>query len=129
MLRKEKHLMFIERTPEGIAGIVKSQTNKNLEYSVILNSDGNHICGTQNLRRCGGLRGGICKHCIMLTMAAVKSNMVTAEEGITWLSNSVGKYSTYNKPRAEDIFARFQNPTTELEFRSVEITAEDFMAF
>ncbi|MBD3351351.1 MAG: hypothetical protein GF364_07670 [Candidatus Lokiarchaeota archaeon] len=27
MLRRERHLMHIERTSEGIAGIVKSQTN------------------------------------------------------------------------------------------------------
>ena len=129
MLKKEKHLMFIERTPEGIAGIVKSQTNKALKYSVIVNENGSHVCGTQNLHRCGGLRGGICKHGIMLTMAAVKGNLITPEEGILWLQRSVGQYSVYNKQVASALFARCESPTLDLEFRMVEINPEDFVAF
>ena len=130
MLKKGKHLIHIHRSDEGISGIVKSQTNKKLEYSAILNMDGSHVCGTQNLNRCMGLRGGICKHCIMLTMAAVKGGIITPEEGSQWLRNSIGRTSRYNKKMGQEVFARFSNSNSgEIEFRVVEITEEDLMAF
>src|SRR5262249_45354513 len=66
MLKAERFQLFAEVKDEALVGIVKSQSNRDLVYSCRLASDGTFGCCTQNLRPCGGLRGALCKHLLVL---------------------------------------------------------------
>ena len=62
MFRKERNLLYIDKTDNVFKAVIKSQSQPNVyEYACTLRSDGSYFCSSQNLYRCGGLRGGICK--------------------------------------------------------------------
>jgi len=68
MLKAESFQLFAEVADAQMVGVVKSQTDPNLVYACILTNEGRFCCGTQNLNPCGGLRGALCKHLLVLLM-------------------------------------------------------------
>ena len=136
MLRREKNLLYIEKTEENLKAVVKSQTNPNkLDYACSIKSDGSFFCGTQNLYPCGGLRGTICKHIILTLIATVKQGYMANDELIEWVKKTINNRPKLNKPEASSIFMHYKDATNgsldsikQIEWRPVEILPEDFMA-
>lgn len=130
MLRKDSFSLFVKKEEGRIYGIVKSQTNKELIYAVSITTNGIYFCGTQNLRVCGGLRGAICKHLLLLLMAAVKSSILSIDEASMSVKNTIARRPMWNKQEAEKIFSEYElSKNTELEWRPVEILPEDLVAW
>lgn len=131
MYKKEVNLLYIEKDNNGLKAVIKSQTHpENLEYAVNLTSNGDFFCGTQNLFPCGGLRGKICKHIILASFAAIKSNQGTVDELIQWIDKTKTKKPYFDKDYATRIFLKYQNALDgKIEWRPVEILPEDFIAF
>jgi hypothetical protein len=130
MFRKQKNLLYLDKNPEQIKAVIKSQTNPDqLDYAVCISKNGNFFCGTQNLRPCGGLRGKICKHIILALIAAIKSGEANIEEMISWVNKTSSSVPRLNRSAATEIFIRFKLALDgEIEWRPVEIYPEDFMS-
>lgn len=136
MLRREKNLLYIEKTQGNLKAVVKSQTNPNkLDYACSLKADGSFFCGTQNLYPCGGLRGTICKHIILTLIATVKQGYMNNDEIIDWVKKTINNRPKLNKSEATSIFLHYKtalnaesNGVKEIEWRPVEMLPEDFMA-
>lgn len=140
MLRKTNYnLMVVEKDYE-IYGVIKSQTNPNLLYAVTLDSKGNYFCGTQNLRRCGGLRNGPCKHMYLLALVLINSG--SDYDKISMLfRNIVNRNTTVGvseKEQMENIFIDYANRTSseyleatsstdEIEWREIDTDPEDYI--
>ena len=76
MLKAERFQLFAEVTDDRVVGEVKSQSSKDLVYSCRLASDGRFGCCTQNLNVCGGLRGALCKHLLVLIVGLAKADQL-----------------------------------------------------
>jgi len=130
MLKKESFTSFLKKSEGGIYGIIKSQTNKELIYSSSIDKFAGYFCGTQNIRPCGGLRGSVCKHIILLLMAGIKDGLISAEEAADIVRSTEYKKPNYNKEHAKEIIILYQNAVDgTIEWRAVEILPEDLMAF
>src|SRR5262245_4010536 len=73
MLKAERFELFSQVESDSVVGVVKSQTNRDLVYSCRLAADGSFACCTQNLNACGGLRGALCKHLLVLVVGLTKA--------------------------------------------------------
>ena len=91
MLKKDKFQLFAEVKDDSLVGIVKSQTDKDLVYSCRLASTGAFSCCTQNLRPCGGLRGAICKHLLVLVIGLAKAGELDPATVNFWVDLSRGQ--------------------------------------
>jgi len=131
MFRKERNLLFIDKSDEGFKAVIKSQSHPGVyEYACSLKSDGSYFCSSQNLYRCGGLRGGICKHIILSLIATIKQCNASNKELIDWVKKSLNQKADLNKSEATSIFLKYKNALEgKIEWRPVEIYPEDFMAF
>ncbi len=130
MLKKERFELFSEVTENEVFGIVKSQTDPDLLYSCGLNSHGNYACCTQNLNACGGLRGSLCKHILVLSIGLVKAAEVDSTSVTKWVLRS-----TVNKPKLDkgamtSVFLRYKSSADgEIDWRPTETIPEDFYAY
>ena len=134
MFKNSSHTMYIEKLENGISGIVKSQSGKDLEYASFLWNSGDFCCGTQNVHRCGGLRGGICKHIILVLIAAVKNGDISEDEAILWLEKSLSKSCNFGAHHLElqALFIKYQtmlNSNGEVDWKPVELSSEDYIGF
>ena len=68
--------LFADVKDDALVGIVKSQSNRDLVYSCRLDQDGSFACCTQNLRPCGGLRGALCKHLLVLIVGLTRAGQL-----------------------------------------------------
>lgn len=133
MLQKEKHnLMVMERDHE-VYGVIKSQRTKaDLLYAVKLRDNGTFLCGTQNLRRCGGLRGsGPCKHLFLLALV-LTGNGSSKEKLLSWYQKAMGIHYTISKQDKEDMKTVFEEYAGvlagDVEWREIETLPEDYLA-
>jgi hypothetical protein len=132
MFRKERNLLFIDKTDETLKAVIKSQTHpEELEYACTIGQDGTYFCCTQNLHRCGGLRGGICKHILLSLIASIKQGSGMDKELLEWVRNSMRQpAAVLDKKEATVIFLKYKNALDgKIEWRPVEVYPEDFMAF
>ncbi|MHA1520340.1 MAG: hypothetical protein ACTSRK_09165 [Promethearchaeota archaeon] len=130
MLKKDSYSLFLKIDKFRLYGIVKSQTNKELIYATIISENGQYFCGTQNLRTCGGLRGAICKHILLLLMAGIKSDMITVDYAIDLVRASLLRRPQWDKIEAQRMFSEYElQDADELEWRPVEILPEDLVAW
>ena len=107
---------------------MESQRKKGLLYSPRIQSDGHYICGNQDYNRCLGLftkPSSLCKHGILILIAAVKSKFLTPVQAYEWIKNSLNRSSRYNEREAQEIFEAYRNHNSKVEFRIVEIIPED----
>jgi hypothetical protein len=133
MLRKEKHNLMVMENNDEIYGVIKSQrANADLLYAVKLRSNGTFLCGTQNLRRCGGLRGsGPCKHLFLLALVLL-TNGSSMEKLLSWYQKALNiryKMSQADKEDMTIIFEEYAGVLTgEIEWREIETLPEDYLA-
>jgi uncharacterized protein YjbI with pentapeptide repeats len=132
MLKAERFQLFAEVNDDALVGVVKSQTNKDLVYSCRLASDGEYCCCTQNLRPCGGLRGALCKHLLVLIIGLAKAGRLDVAKVDHWVNLSCTKrfviFFLYKDVMSET-FLRYKGAEAgEVDWRPTETIPEDFYA-
>lgn len=130
MLRAERFQLFSEIADDSVIGVVRSQTNQELVYSCMLDNSGSYFCCTQNLRACGGLRGFLCKHILVLIIGLVKAEQISAAKTHQWVLKSRAQEADLKKTVATDIFIRYKGVEAgEIDWRPTETLPEDYYAY
>ncbi len=129
MLKAERFQLFAEVKDDSLAGIVKSQTSKDLVYSCRLASDGTFGCCTQNLRPCGGLRGALCKHLLVLIVGLAKAGQLDSATVDHWIDLSKSQKPAIDEDAMSATFLRYKGAEAgEIDWRPTETIPEDFYA-
>ena len=130
MLKADAFQLFSDIKEDKVLGVVKSQTDASLVYSCSLSSGGNFTCCTQNLNPCGGLRGAICKHILVLVLGLTKSGELNASEIDQWVNDSKLKNPELDKDEMSEVLLKYKGAEAgEIDWRPTETVPEDFFAF
>lgn len=129
MLRAERFQLFSAVTDEQVTGVVKSQTDRDLVYACRLGSGGDFFCCTQNLMHCGGLRGALCKHILVLAIGLARSGELDPVLANAWASASRKHKPVLDKDAATATFVRYKGAQAgEVDWRPTETIPEDYYA-
>jgi uncharacterized protein YjbI with pentapeptide repeats len=129
MLKAEKFQLFNDITDAHLNGVVKSQTDADLVYACRIESNGQYACCTQNLNICGGLRGSICKHLLVLIIGLVKAGQLDPSSIDTWIAKTHDTKPELNKETMGEIFIRYKGAEAgEVDWRPTETVPEDYYA-
>jgi hypothetical protein len=129
MLKADRFQLFAEVDDAHLVGVVKSQTDSDLFYSCRLDSAGEFACCTQNLNVCGGLRGALCKHLLVLVIGLVQSGQLDAALADAWASASRKKKPVLDKDAMSQAFIRYKGAQAgEVDWRPTETMPEDYYA-
>jgi hypothetical protein len=129
MLRAERFELFAQGEADALVGVVKSQTDPNLVYACQLTAKGDYSCCTQNLNRCGGLQGGLCKHLLVLVVGLTKAGKLDASTVNTWVEASRAHRPVVDKDGATAVFLRYKGAEAgEIDWRPTETIPEDYYA-
>jgi hypothetical protein len=129
MLRAQRFQLFASVTDDAVLGVVKSQTDADLVYACRLDKAGDYFCCTQNLNHCGGLRGALCKHLLVLAVGLTKSGELDPTLANAWASASRSKKPALDKDVATATFVRYKGAEAgELDWRPTETIPEDYYA-
>jgi uncharacterized protein YjbI with pentapeptide repeats len=127
MLKAERFKLFAEVNDDALVGVVKSQSSSELVYSCRLASDGAFGCCTQNLRPCGGLRGALCKHLLVLIVGLAKAGQIDSATVDHWVNLSRSKKPAIEEESMSATFLRYKGAEAgELDWRPTETIPEDF---
>ena len=130
MLKAERFQLFSQLEEKGLVGVVKSQSDPTLVYSCRLTADGSFSCCTQNLNVCGGLRGALCKHLLVLIVGLTRSGQLDPTVIDQWVQASKQKRPVLDKDAASAVFLRYKGAEAgEVDWRPTETIPEDFYAF
>lgn len=130
MLKKEEFQLFTDVDTNRVGGIVKSQTDKELVYSCRLASDGNFSCCTQNLKPCGGLKGSLCKHLLVLVIGLVKTGKLDPTSGVKWVLYSTLEKPNVDKDLSSELFLKYKGAEKgEIDWRPTHTVPEDYYAY
>jgi hypothetical protein len=129
MLRAERFQLFSSVTDDAVLGVVKSQTDADLVYACQLTKSGDFFCCTQNLNHCGGLRGALCKHLLVLAVGLTRSGQLDPSLAHAWATASRKKKPALDKDTATATFVRYKGAEAgEVDWRPTETIPEDFYA-
>jgi uncharacterized protein YjbI with pentapeptide repeats len=129
MLRKEKFQLFAEVSDFAVVGVVRSQSSEELVYSCRLASDGAFCCATQNLKPCGGLRGGLCKHLLVLIVGLTKTGTLDPATVDAWIDASRSRKPALDTKTLSETFLRYQSAQEgTIDWRPTETVPEDYYA-
>jgi len=129
MLRAERFQLFSSVTDEAVLGVVKSQTDADLVYACQLTKSGDFFCCTQNLNHCGGLRGALCKHLLVLAVGLTQSGQLDPGLAHAWATASRKKKPALDKDTATATFVRYKGAEAgEVDWRPTETIPEDYYA-
>jgi hypothetical protein len=129
MLKAERFKLFNDISDTHLSGVVKSQTDADLVYACRIESGGGYACCTQNLNICGGLRGSICKHLLVLIIGLVKAGELDPATIDGWVAKTHGAKSELNKEAMGEIFLRYKGAEAgEVDWRPTETVPEDYYA-
>lgn len=129
MLKAERFQLFAQVEDDLVAGIVKSQTDPTLLYSARLASNGAFACCTQNLFPCGGLRGALCKHILVLVIGLAQSGQLDPTKAHAWATASRKKKPVLEKDPMSETFIRYKGAEAgEVDWRPTETIPEDYYA-
>lgn len=131
MLKAESFQLFAEVTDDAMIGVVKSQTDADLVYSARLASNGVYACCTQNLNPCGGLRGALCKHLLVLIIGLAKAGQLDPNKADLWARASKSiQTAKLDKDIMSETFLRYKGAEAgEIDWRPTETIPEDYYAF
>ncbi len=130
MLKAHRFQLFVEINDDSLVGVVKSQRDKELVYSCQLTGEGDFACCTQNLNICGGLRGALCKHLLVLIVGLVKNGRIDAAEIDNWIAASKAHRPQLDKDLMTETLLRYKGAEAgEIDWRPTETVPEDFYAF
>jgi uncharacterized protein YjbI with pentapeptide repeats len=129
MLKAARFQLYNDVTAEHLAGVVKSQRDPDLVYACRLNGDGTYACCTQNLNICGGLRGSVCKHLLVLIIGLVKAGELDPTTIDGWMANAQAAKPELDKEKMGEIFIRYKGAEAgEVDWRPTETVPEDYYA-
>jgi uncharacterized protein YjbI with pentapeptide repeats len=129
MLKADRFQLFSEVGDDALTGVVKSQTDKDLVYACRLMSGGAYACCTQNLRVCGGLRGGPCKHLLVLVLGLARVGQADRTVIDSWVQSSGGRKPTFDKDLMSEVFLKYKGAEAgEVDWRPTETIPEDYYA-
>ncbi len=130
MLQSERFQLFCKFSHDSIVGIVNSQTNLALVYSCRLTSEGRFFCCTQNLVPCGGLRGALCKHLLVLLVGLAKAEELDPGQIYQWVIKSQAQKPELDKELASATFLHYKGAEAgEIDWRPTETIPEDYYTF
>lgn len=131
MLKAERFQLFAEVANDSLVGVVKSQTDPDLVYSCRLMENGSYACCTQNLNPCGGLRGALCKHLLVLLIGITKAGELDAGLACEWVLGSKRfKSASLDKDFMTATLLRYKGAEAgEIDWRPTETMPEDYYAF
>jgi hypothetical protein len=130
MLKSERFQLFVEAGDTRLAGIVKSQSDPDLVYSCALGLDGHFGCCTQNLNVCGGLRGSLCKHLLVLVIGIAQAGQIDADSLDEWVQKSALHKPALDRDAMSAILLRYKGAEAgEIDWRPTETVPEDFYAY
>jgi hypothetical protein len=129
MLKASRFQLFKEVADGHLLGVVKSQTDPDLVYACRIDHEGHYACCTQNLNICGGLRGSICKHLLVLIIGLVKAGDLDPMTIDGWVANTHGVKPAIDKEVMSEIFIRYKGAEAgEVDWRPTETVPEDYYA-
>jgi len=129
MLRADRFQLFSAVTDDHVTGVVKSQTDAGLVYACRLGKQGEFFCCTQNLNHCGGLRGALCKHVLVLVIGLAQSGELDPTLANAWAKSSRSKKPDLDKDAATATFVRYKGAEAgEIDWRPTETIPEDYYA-
>ena len=129
MLRTERFKLFAQVDAESVVGVVRSQSSKERVYSCRLTKDGDFACCTQNLRHCGGLRGAVCKHLLVLIVGLARSGQLDPDLAERWTRASRARRPHLDKDVMSATFLRYKGAEAgEIDWRPTETIPEDYYA-
>lgn len=129
MLKASKFQLFSDVTGEFLSGVVKSQTDADLVYACRLAKDGKYACCTQNLNICGGLRGSVCKHLLVLIIGLVQAGQLDPAVVDGWIAHTHEAKPELDKEVMGEIFIKYKGAEAgEVDWRPVETLPEDYYA-
>lgn len=130
MLKEESFQLFSDVDDDSVTGIVLSQTNSSLLYSCRLTSGGQYACGTQNLKPCGGLRGAVCKHILVLVIGLAHAGKLDPNDADIWIRASQMQRPEMDKDLMTQTFLKYKSVEAgEVDWRPTETIPEDFYAY
>ncbi len=129
MLKASGFKLFNDVTDEYVSGVVKSQTDPDLVYACRVAHDGQYSCCTQNLNVCGGLRGSICKHSLVLIIGLVQAGELDPTTIDTWIAKTHSVKPELDKENMGAIFIKYKGAEAgEVDWRPTETVPEDYYA-
>lgn len=129
MLRSDRFQLYAEVADQYLVGVVKSQTDTDLVYACWLGADGTYACCTQNFHPCGGMRGSVCKHILVLAIGLGRSRELNLSKAANWLAASRGEKPSLDKDAMSETFLRFKGAEAgEVDWRPTETIPEDYYA-
>lgn len=127
MLRLERFQLFAEVKDNRLLGIVKSHSSSEVAYSCRLTAEGGLGCCAQNLRRCGGLRGALCKHRLVLIVGLAKAGRLDPATVVHWIDLSRRQKPAIEEAEMSATFPRHKGAEAgEIDWRPTETVPEDF---
>lgn len=127
MLQANAFELYSESDSDHLAGIVKSQTDSSLVYSCHLDSAGSFSCCTQNLNACGGLRGALCKHLLVLIIGLAKQGKMDLQLVDAWAESSQQNKPTLDKDQMASLLLKYKGAEAgDVDWRPTETVPEDF---
>jgi uncharacterized protein YjbI with pentapeptide repeats len=129
MLKKDRFQLFVETSGTQLSGVVKSQSDPDLVYSAVLSASGAFSCCTQNLNVCGGLRGALCKHLLVLIIGLAQSAQMEADTLDDWVQRSTLHQPALQRDVQSAILLRYKGVEAgEIDWRPTETVPEDYYA-
>ncbi|HUB27815.1 MAG TPA: pentapeptide repeat-containing protein [Tepidisphaeraceae bacterium] len=129
MLKADRFKLFNDVTEDHLSGVVKSQSDPDLLYACRIHKDGQYACCTQNMNICGGLRGSVCKHLLVLIVGLVKAGQLDPGVIDSWISKTHGAKPVLDKEIMGEIFLKYKGAEAgEIDWRPTETLPEDFYA-
>jgi uncharacterized protein YjbI with pentapeptide repeats len=129
MLKSERFQLYADVKDNALVGVVKSQSDADLVYSCRLTSSGEFSCCTQNLKPCGGLRGALCKHLLVLLVGLARSGRLDPATADAWVLASKTKKPAIDKDVMSETFLRYKGAEAgEIDWRPTETVPEDYYA-
>jgi uncharacterized protein YjbI with pentapeptide repeats len=121
--------LYVRAEADCLTGVVKSQTDPALLYSCRLASDGSFACCTQKLNPCGGLRGALCKHLLVLIVGLARAGQVDLAKVDAWVRVSRKQQPALDRELMSDTFLRYQGAEAgRIDWRPTETIPEDYYA-
>jgi hypothetical protein len=129
MLKADRFQLYAQVSDSELVGVVKSQTDAELVYSCRLCADGSYGCCTQNLKVCGGLRGSLCKHLLVLLVGLGKGGQLDPTAVNRWLEATHGRKPALDKDAMSQTLLRYKGAEAgEIDWRPTETIPEDYYA-
>jgi hypothetical protein len=129
MLKADRFKLYAQVTDDFLVGVVKSQNDPDLVYSCKLGADGVYGCCTQNLNVCGGLRGSLCKHLLVLIVGLANNGELDPNVIDGWVLLSQGQKPVLDKDAMSETFLRYKGAEAgEVDWRPTETLPEDYYA-